>query len=116
MKNRDPTLRKNIPSTTVSDSQRNFPEFQHAFDVARCRHDEVRGEDLLDHRPHDRLRGAARQPTSSFVLEPGIRQGREHDVALPSRVGSSFEVIEPEFLFELLILLLDRPALMRGAD
>ena len=70
----------------------------------------------MDHGAHDRERGAARQAASSFVLEPGIRQGREHDVALPSRVLASFEVIETEFLFELLILLLDRPPLMGGAD
>src|SRR6185437_3748147 len=34
-------------------------------------------------------------------------------MSLPARPRASFEVIEPEFVFQLLILLLDRPALMR---
>ena len=35
---------------------------------------------------------------------------------LPARQRAPFEVIEAEFVFQLLILLLDRPALMREAD
>ncbi len=54
----------------VRSSQLNFPEFQHAFDVAGRGDEEMGREDLLDYGAHDRQRGAARQPASSFVLEP----------------------------------------------
>ena len=40
----------------------------------------------------------------------------KHDVALPPRQAAAFEVIEPDLVFEFLVLLLDRPPLMRQAD
>ena len=51
----------------------------------------------------------------AFALQPGVREGSEHDVALPAGQGAPFEVIEAEFVLQFLILLLDRPPLMRGA-
>ena len=49
-------------------------------------------------------------------MEKGIGDGREDDVPIPPGIGSPFEVVEAEFVLELLILLLDRPALMRDPD
>ena len=37
-------------------------------------------------------------------------------MAVPAREAASLEVIEPDLVFEFLVLLLDRPALMREAD
>ena len=51
-----------------------------------------------------------------FPLEKGVRDGGEHDMMMPSRIRAAFEVVEAEFGLELLILLLDRPALMREPD
>ena len=47
------------------------------------------------------------------ILQPRIRDGGEHDMMLPAGIGASLEMIEPEFVLEFLILLLDRPPLMR---
>jgi hypothetical protein len=41
------------------------------------------------------------------------RERGEHDVLLPSGQRAAFEVIEAELIFQLVILLLDRPALIR---
>lgn len=49
----------------------------------------------------------------AFALQPGVREGGEDDVALPPGQGAPFEVIEAEFVLQLLLLLLDRPALVR---
>ena len=51
-----------------------------------------------------------------LALEKGVGDGGEHDVMLPAGIRAAFEVVEAEFGFELLILLLDRPALMRESD
>ena len=48
--------------------------------------------------------------------EEGVRDRGEHDMMLPARIGAAFEVVEPEFGLELLVLLLDRPALVRESD
>jgi hypothetical protein len=100
----------------VSDPQLNFPEFQHALDIAGRGDQEMRGEDFLDHGAHHGECRCAPQSSSSLLLEPGVGQGRQHHVPLPAGVGTAFEVIAPQFLFELLVLLLDGPALVRGAD
>src|SRR5918994_3729037 len=54
--------------------------------------------------------------TLTFVLEPRVGERREDDVTLPPRQGTPFEVIEAEFVLQLLILLFDRPALVRQSD
>ena len=69
-------------------------------------------ENLGDDRARDGQRGQARAAPPTFGLQPGVGECGQHDVALPSRQRAAFEVIEPEFVFEFLILLLDRPALM----
>ena len=50
------------------------------------------------------------------VLQPGVGQGGEHDVAMPADKRAALEVIEAEFVFQLLVLLFDGPAVMRQAD
>jgi hypothetical protein len=42
-----------------------------------------------------------------------VRQSGEDHVRLPAGERAALEVIEPEFVFQFLILLLDRPALVR---
>ena len=62
-----------------------------------------------------RQRRQVRAAAEAFALQPGVRERGEDHVALPPRQGAAFEVVEAEFVLELLILLLDRPALMRQA-
>ena len=83
--------------------------------VMRSRHEEMRREDLGDHRARDGQRRQARAGAAPFVLQPGVRQGGQHDVAMPADKRAALEVIEPELVFQLLVLLFDRPALMRRA-
>ena len=73
------------------------------------------GEDLGDHGAHERQRRQVGAPSLAFALQPGVREGGEDDVALPSGQGASLEMIEAEFVLQFLILLLDRPALVREA-
>ena len=63
----------------------------------------MRGEDLGDHRPHDRQCGQMRAASLAFDLQPRIRERGEDDVALPSRKCVALEVIESEFVLEFLI-------------
>ena len=49
-------------------------------------------------------------------LQPGVRQGGQHDMAMPAGKRAALEVIEAEFVLQFLILLFDRPAMMRQAD
>ena len=53
---------------------------------------------------------------SSLLLEKRVGDGREDDVSVPARITAAFEMIESEFVFELLILLFDGPSLMRDPD
>jgi hypothetical protein len=50
------------------------------------------------------------------VLQEGVRDGGEDDVMMPARERSPFEMIEAQLGLELLILLFDRPSLMREAN
>ena len=50
----------------------------------------------------------------SILARTGVAQRGEGDVALPPGQGAPFEVIEAEFVLQLMILLLDRPALVRS--
>lgn len=50
-----------------------------------------------------------------FALEPGVGHRGEDDVALPPGTGAALDVIEAEFVLQLLVLLLDGPPLMRQA-
>ena len=49
-----------------------------------------------------------RPRASPLVLQPRVREGSQDDVPLPAWQRSAFEVIEAEFVFELMVLLLDR--------
>ncbi len=49
------------------------------------------------------------------ALNVRMRDGGQDDVMLPTRITSPFEVVEAQFAFEFLVLLLDRPPLMRQA-
>ncbi len=79
-------------------------------------HEEMRGQDLGDHRAHEGQRRQVRATSVAFALQPAVREGGEDDVPLPPRQGAPFEVIEAEFVLQLLILLLDRPPLMGEPD
>jgi hypothetical protein len=46
-------------------------------------------------------------------LKKRVGDRADHHVVLPARLGPTFEMIEPEFGLEVLIVLLGRPALMR---
>src|SRR5260221_8880029 len=104
------------PSTTLSVSQFDVFELKHPLQVVRLCHEEMCGQDLLNHRAHARecqMRLAASAP---FVLEKAVRDRSQDDVALPARQAAAFEVIEADLVFELLVLLLDGPALMGQGD
>src|SRR5918993_3060115 len=79
----------------------------------RSRYEKVGGQDLGDDRAHHRKCRVMRAAPLAFALKPGVGQGGEDDVALPPREGAALEVIEAEFVLQLLVLLLDRPPLMR---
>ena len=53
---------------------------------------------------------------SAFDLEERERDGRQDDVMRPALIAAAFEVIEAEVVFELAILLFDRPAAARERD
>jgi hypothetical protein len=95
------------------DPEVNFGQFLHGAQIMWARHEKVGGQDLGDHRAHERQRRQVGAPSLAFALEPGVREGGENDVALPPGKGASLEMIETEFVLQLLILLLDRPALVR---
>ena len=106
-----------MPSrTTLSVSQFDVFELEHPLQVVRLRHEEMRGEHFLDDGAH--LRQCQRRLPSSppFGLEKTVGDGREDDMALPARQAAAFEVIESELVLEFLVLLFDRPALMRQLD
>src|SRR3954463_12317442 len=103
-------------STTLSDSELHIFELQHPVEIARMRHEEVRGEDFLNHGTYARQREASLTSPSTFVLQEAVGQRGQDDVALPARQTAAFEVVETEFVFQFLILLLDRPALVRQLD
>ena len=48
-----------------------------------------------------------------FALDKGIGDRADHHVVLPARIRAAFEVVEPEFGLEVLVMLFDRPAVMR---
>ena len=84
--------------------------------IARFGGKQQRGEDFL----HDGAHGRKREPRGAtahpLALDVGVRDGRQHDMMLPTGLRATLEVVEPEFAFQFLILLLDRPALVGQAD
>jgi hypothetical protein len=74
---------------------------------------EQRGEDFLDDSADGwecQTGGAA---SHALALDVGVRHGRQDDMMLPAGIRPALEMIEPQFGFEFLILLFDRPALVR---
>lgn len=60
---------------------------------------------------YDRQRGPGLDDdVPTFELEKGKRDGRQDDVMHPAGIRAPFEVIEAQIVFELAILLFDRPA------
>jgi hypothetical protein len=73
--------------------------------------------DLADPSTDDGQGGArvlGAEPT--FDLQKGERHGGEDDVMRPALVGAAFEVIEPEIVLQLAILLFDGPSAARERD
>jgi len=89
----------------------------HPVHVSRPTDQEQACEDLLNERADLRKRqpwtGAG---ATAFALEKREGDRADHHVVLPSRIRAALEMIEAEFGFEILIVLFDRPALMRQVD
>ena len=71
-------------------------------------------EDLLYERPDLRKR----EPRTlagpqSFGLEKREGDRADHHVVLPAGIAAAFEVVEPEFGLAVLVVLFDRPPVMR---
>lgn len=66
-----------------------------------------------DHGAHEWKRGEASAPSLAFALEPEYARAVRDDVALPSGKGAPLKIIEAELVLQFLILLLDRPVLVR---
>ena len=107
---------RSAPLLYPTDSQSDIFELQHPFEVAGLRHEEMGGQDLLDDSTHLGQREMRLTPATAFVLQKAVGDGRQDDVALPARQAAALEVIESEFVFELLILLFDGPPLVRELD
>src|ERR671931_1249962 len=99
-------------STTLSDSKFDFLQLQHPVQIVWLGDEEVSAEYLGHHRSRlwEREVGLTTAPT--FALEKTVGDRRQDDVAFPAGPGAAFEMIQPDLVFEFLILLLDRPALM----
>jgi hypothetical protein len=50
----------------------------------------------------------------TLLLQEGVGHGGERDVPMPAGITAPLEVVESEFVLELLVLLLDRPTLVRN--
>src|SRR5438128_1866515 len=104
-------------STTLLDPQVDLLQFLDAFEKVRLLRKQERREDLLDNGTNaGKRQRVVRAGSHPLPLEECVGDSGEHDVMLPPRIRAAFEVVEAEFGFELLILLLDRPALMRESD
>src|SRR6476620_1909668 len=106
---------RQLTSTTLSDPQLLNPLFGlvHPPHVLRAADHQQPCENLLYERPNLRKR----EPQSlsrphPFGLKKGVGNGADHHVMLPTGVRPSFEVIETELGFEVLVVLFDRPAVM----
>ncbi len=85
--------------------------------VARLGRKQQRGEDFL-HDGADRREGQDRSSlrTHPLALDVRVCDGGQDDMVLPAGIAPALEVVEPQFALELLVLLLDRPALVRQGD
>ena len=76
----------------------------------------VRRQNIRDHRAGLRKGQIVAASPLAFALDEGVRERGQHDVSMPAVEGPPFEVVEPEFVFELGVLLLAGPAVMRQSD
>ena len=60
--------------------------------------------------------GGPRPGTHPLLLEKGVGDRAEDRVVGPAGIAAPFEMVEAELVLEVLVLLLDRPPLMRQAD
>lgn len=74
--------------------------------------EEMSRQDVLHHRSGLRQGQAGVPAVPAFVLQKAVGQRGQHDVPLPAGQRAALEVIEPELVFQLFVLLFDRPALM----
>ena len=91
-------------------------ELNDVIQLLRMRGEVERGKDLADQRAHRRKRQGLAAGVPAFLLEKRIRDGGQHHVSVPPGIRTALEVVEPEFVLELLILLLDGPPLMCDPD
>lgn len=70
-------------------------------------------QDVLHNSAYLRERQRGVSPLAPLALEEAVGQCGQDDVALPAGQRAAFEMIEAEFVFELLVLLLDGPPLVR---
>src|SRR5687768_11151374 len=106
-------------STTLSHSQLTKAVFRllHPLHVARPTDKQQPRKDLLYEGAHLRKREPWSLARSHpFALHEAIGDGADHHVVLPARIRASFEVVEPEFGLEVLVMLFDRAAMMRQSD
>src|SRR5712691_10479936 len=75
-----------------------------------------RSEDFADERTHHRKGQLLAACVPALLLKKRVCDGRKNDMPIPAGKGSALEVVEAEFVFELLILLLDGPSLVRSPN
>src|SRR4030095_12644894 len=101
-------------STTLLDPQVNLLQFLDAFEIVRLLSKQQRRENLLDDRSNaGKRQRRVRAESHPLSLEECVGDGAEHHVMLPPGIRAAFEMVEAKLGLELLILLLDRTALMR---
>lgn len=81
--------------------------------VARLRRKQQRGKDLLHDGSDSRKCQSGGAAAHALALDVRVSDRGQDDMMLPAGIAPSLEVVEPQFAFELLVLLLDGPALMR---
>src|ERR687898_2551856 len=91
--------------------------FSHPSHVVGATDKQQPRKDFLYEGPCLRKRQAwTRAWSQPFGLEEGIGHRADRHVVLPSGIRAALEVVEAQFGFEVLVMLLDRPALMRQSD
>ena len=75
----------------------------------------VRRQNIGDHRAGLGKGQVVAASPLAFALDEGVGDCGQHDVSMPAVKRPAFEMVEPQFVFQLGVLLLDRPAVMRQA-
>src|SRR6059036_2955566 len=105
-------------STTLSHSELKKPlAFLQPGEIPRMLQEQQTREDLLhDGMSGGECQGPPRPGSHPFLLQEGVGHGTQDDVVLPVPVAAPLEMIQTELGLEVLVLLLDRPALVRQPD